>query len=506
MSIYIDVDGCCLNDSLPGGRLFLNEALPCLTEKTGGAGVLLAYDAKTGVFNVLDAAKAMDGQCADWTKHNGTGEGGIVRVDDMRHGDLFVDFGAAFGNGWRRSELYPRLKEAGVKIASYIHTLAPYSTPGAYESVVVVNFLYYLGALLQYADIVMVPANDILEEIDGLRRTLGLGLIQEYAAKPEGMAEVIAEAATCSPLARLANLFLNKRKGAYNSQLAPVNTDCMFPAYNLGSPIKLYLPCHDGISFELTDYVWTAGNTVNIRMKVRGSYRRGLCLRMDFSTFNGWQSATLYANNLPVGKIEASGRATRTIPIPASCIGIDRKLTIHMDLPNAAAPRDVDPASGDTRLLALRLFEMRVFDEDPYFACRSGEPLFFGGNDGAVAAQYCLEGVSSPEKNFTWTDGEIVTMRFCPFDFEGLPKSITLHYRTFLPEEHVRVLVNDSEIANYVARGEEVRTLSLPSNCLSADGFVMVSLRLPDAISPSQLNKGPDVRHLALQLFSVVLK
>ena len=507
MSIYIDVCGRCLNDSLPGGQLVLSKVLPGLSKKDGLSVVLLAYDAKSGVFDVLDIGKVLDETFTEYAKRDESGQKEVVGVDDMRHGDLFVDFAAAFGNGWRRSELYPRLKEAGVNIVSYIHTLAPYSTPCEYESVFVVNFLYYVGALLQYADLVIAPDRGILDEIDGLRKELGLRVAPKCHAASGEIAGIIADAAKNSPVKRLANHFLNKwmtvdkRRNASDGA-----SNCLFPDYNLGAPVRLYLPCHDGISFELTDHVWTDGNTVNIRMKVRGSYRRGLCLRMDFSTFNGRQCATLYANDAPIGRIEACGRTTRTIPIPASCLGEDRELTLRMELPDAAAPCDVIPGHGDVRRLALRLFEMRVFDEDPYFACRSGEPLFFGGDDGAVAAQYCLEGVSRPEKNFTWTDGEIVTMRFCPFDFDGVPKSITLHYKTFLPEEHVIVLVNGGEIANYVAQGEETRTLSLPSNCLSADGFVMVSFRLPDAVSLSKLGRGADIRRLALQLFSVMLE
>ena len=509
MSIYIDVCGRCLNDFLPGGQLVLSKVLPGLSKKNGLSVVLLAYDAKSGMFDVLDINKVLDETSTEYAKRNEFGRIEVVGVDDMHHGDLFVDFGAAFGNGWRRSELYPRLKEAGVKIASYVHTLAPFSTPCEYESVFVVNFLYYVGALLQYADLVIAPDRDILDEIDGLRKEIGLRMVPEYPAAPEVIEEIICTAAKDNPLGRLARIFrkINKRVTTGKRRNVDDGSDSLFPDYHLGAPIRLYLPCNDGISIKLSDFIWTEGNSVNVRLKVRGSFRRGLCLKMDFTTlFDSRQRAILYANEVKIGKILASGCATRTIPIPASCLGEDRNLTIHMDLPDAVAPCELDPSSRDKRLLALCLSEMSIFDEDPYFACRAGEPLFFAENDGAVAAQYCLEGVSRPEKNFTWTDGEIVTMRFCPFDFEGIPKSFTLHYKTFLPEEHVIVLVNDSEIANYVACGEETRTLSLPSNCLSSDGFVMVSFRLPDAVSPSELGRGPDIRRLALQLFSVVLK
>lgn len=506
MSIYMDVSGCCLNDSLPGGQPLLRKVLQDLSKKEGLSVVLLAYDARTGVFDVLDRDKVLDGAFPECEKQDESGRIEVVGVDDMRHGDVFVDLGAAFGNGWRRSELYPRLKQSGVKIVSYVHTLAPYSTPCEYESVFVVNFLYYVGALLQYADIVVASDRTIIGEIDSLRKEIGVPMALEYPSAPEGIADIVADSARNHPLVRLANLVRNKKVVADKRRAVGDGLAGLFPDYHLGAPIRLYLPCNDGIDIRLSDAVWTEGNAVNIRLKVCGSFRRGLCLKLDFTTLlNSRQRAVLYANEAMIGKMEASGQATRTIPIPASCLGEDRNLTIHMELPDAVAPCKLNPSSRDTRLLALCISEMRIFDEDPYFACRAGEPLFFGVDDGAFAAQYCLEGVGKSEKESTWTDGEIVTMRFCPFDFNGIPKSITLHYKTFLPEEHVGVVVNDVEIANYVARGEEKKEIALPSNCVSSDGFVMVSLHLPDAISPFELDKTPDQRRLALKLFSVQL-
>ena len=504
MNIYLDVDGCCLNDSLPGGQLVLQKVLSDLLTRDGLTVVLLDYEATTGVFRVLDADEVAKGAAGC----NVNGEPRwkeAIGVDKFGAGDLFVDLGAAFGNGWKRSELYPRLKGAGVKIASYVHDFAPYSNPSAFDSRLVVSFLYYIGAFLQYADLIIAPTQKIIDEIDGLTKELGFGAVPKYAAADDGIAGIILAGMKRSPFWRLAGLFRKGGEDPTNWQDGDSATDSLFPDYNLGSPVKLFLPSHDGIVFELTDYVWTVGNTVNIRIKVRGAFRRGLCLKMDFDTFNGRQVATLFANEKPIGEIDACGKVTRTIPIPAYCLGEDRKLTIRMELPNAIAPCEVFPTNGDTRRLALRLFEIRLFDEDPYFACRGGEPLYFAENDGAFAAQYCLAGVCRPEKGFTWTYGEIVTMRFCPFDFNGAPKSITLHYKTFLPEERVGVVVNDVEIANYVARGEEKKEIPLPANCVSPDGFVMVSLRLPDAISPFEFNKTPDHRRLALKLFSVQL-
>ena len=94
-------------------------------------------------------------------------------------------------------------------------------------------------------------------------------------------------------------------------------------------------------------------------------------------------------------------------------------------------------------------------------------------------------------------------MHFFFSAFEGKPHAFALHYGAFLPEEHVSITANGREIANFVARGEETRSFDLPENAITAEGFLSLTLHLPDVISPKELGKGKDVRQLALRLFSI---
>lgn len=277
-----------------------------------------------------------------------------------------------------------------------------------------------------------------------------------------------------------------------------------FPDVNLGSPVRFDLPCHEGLSCDAGNNVWSEGERTVIRAKIRGAYRRGLCFSLDYATYQGSQSADVYVNDAPVGRIDGSARATCVFPIPASCVGEARELTVRFEIHGAVSPAEV-VNNGDGRRLALRFFDMRFYDEDGYFAYRRGEDLFFGLENGAVAAQYCLKGISSPERPYAWTDGEKTVMRFCPFEFDGSPRSLTLHYRTFLDKEHVGIAVNGVGIADYIATGEETKTVEIPASCASADGYMTVELLLPDAASPKELQMGADGRKLALSLFSVRL-
>ncbi len=87
-----------------------------------------------------------------------------------------------------------------------------------------------------------------------------------------------------------------------------------------------------------------------------------------------------------------------------------------------------------------------------------------------------------------------------------VPSQLILRYRTLLPAEHVVVSVGDTEIDRYVAHGEEEKIISIPPSAIKLGGCVVVTLALPDAVSPRELGRGADARVLALRLFAVRLE
>jgi glycosyltransferase involved in cell wall biosynthesis len=694
MKIYMDLSCFGRTNYSPGIQRVVCELLKRLLKQDGLPIVPLRYEEPVHAFYALDSKAVLKWVEADEGRLEESATLGRIKIDDFAPGDLFFDLDAAWVMTWRRSDLYPRLKDAGVKIVSYVYDIIPFTNPEVLSVGFVTNFLFYLGAVLEYADIILAPTQSTLDEIAalqdrlGLRRTRGKatwlgadfceakgngspttpcpaavnatsgryvlmvdtlqplknhavvldafdkglfarGLNLVLAGKVgwkveplerrirehplfgrqlfllEGMDDAtigyLYDHAFCVAFATLREGFglptiesfrhgtpviasdipvlrevggeycryfdphspnsfveavsplidseeeynaLRKKVSSYrpttwaevadriagvlrdassfagakrilyrlgrifgNStrRAATVSFDDGAPSFadvNLGSPIHFYHPCHSGLSVDMQGSVWTEGNEAVIRVKARGAFRRALCLTMDFDTFNGKQSATLYVNDVHVGDFVACGRSCRVFSIPVSAIGEKRELAIRLELPDASRPGEVIQ-SGDTRPLALHLFDMRLFDEDGYFACHRGEDLYFGEDDGAVAVQYCVEGASHPEKKFTWTNGDKLVMRLLPFNLDDPPRSFTMHYTTLLKKEHVIALVNGKEVADYIAGGEERKTIAIPAECASEDGSVTITLLLPDAVSPRELNKGQDGRKLALRLFSL---
>ncbi len=692
MSIYIDISCFSQTNYRAGIQRVLREILYRLLQRDDLPIVLIGYEESTRAFCKMDSGMALK-----WLEMT---EGALPETARREHfdldalgpDDLFFDLDAVWVQTWRRTDLYPRLKRIGVKILSYIYDIIPFTNPEVLHSGFVVNFLYYLGAALQYSDVIMASTQSTLDEIAALQKDLGLRKTRSFAtwlgadfnqkAGEESKAEPHPEAlraasgqfvlmvGTIQPLknhalvldafdkelfSRGLNLVMAGRMGwkvdafaervrkhplfgrqlfllegmddatidflyhrafcvafatlregfglptieafqhgtpvlasdipvlrevggdfcryfdphspdsfisaisplldspealqALREKIAtyrPVTWDAVadkiagllrkaqsqslvhrlarrinqwthpvdvLPAFtfwggsnlyadmNLGSPVRFYLPCHSGVTIDMNGNVWTEGPTTCIRLKMHGEFK-ALCLSADFSTFNGAQPVSLFANDTPIDSFTVLGRSKWLFSIPGSCLGPDKILVLRFEFEKAITPDELIH-NGDKRRLALRLFDMRFFAEEDYYLCKRGESLSFAEDDGSQALWYCPKGVSHAEKTFTWTCDDKVIMYFHFPVSDGIPQTVTMHYKTFLPEEHVAVFVNDREIANYVAQGEETQTLDLPSDVREADGFITFSLHLPDAISPKRLGKGADGRKLALRLFSI---
>jgi hypothetical protein len=254
--------------------------------------------------------------------------------------------------------------------------------------------------------------------------------------------------------------------------------------------------------FCMKDYHWTQGNEAEISFVIKGDVR-DYFLDMEHRTYTPRQPVTLYANGREVAKYVAQGREKRRVHIPFSCIKPDKTLVLRFELPGAISPDEVRH-NGDKRQLALGFYALGLFAA-PMDEVR-GKTLSFVGADGAPARKRCLEGVGQPEKAFSWTVGDKLSMKFPVAPHPDKALSVTLRYGTLLPKERVIVSANGQTIATYVAKGDGKRKFMVPPTCFSDDGTVTLTFSFPDAVSPKELGQGGDDRKLALRLYSVTLK
>jgi len=132
-----------------------------------------------------------------------------------------------------------------------------------------------------------------------------------------------------------------------------------------------------------------------------------------------------------------------------------------------------------------------------YYKCVLGCDYFFADKD--TDERILIEGVHQIEKWGRWTKGN-ETIIYLNTDKPAKNLILDLEYRVFNPEQHVKVLVNDHVIDEYVeTTGESRRQFMIPGK-INITGALTIRFFLPDAASPKSIGMSEDSRVLSLGL------
>jgi hypothetical protein len=147
---------------------------------------------------------------------------------------------------------------------------------------------------------------------------------------------------------------------------------------------------------------------------------------------------------------------------------------------------------GSTQLALIR--ELITDLEPPFLEIDFRE----GGNSCAFA----MEGWSGQETIHRWTEGTQSTLTFStPPHYCGYILQLLLWPFTVagsLPEQRLRVLVNETEIAHFSVTRQSFLSCSVPSVLLPTEGSMTIRFLHADATSPASLGVSNDVRRLGL--------
>lgn len=182
MSIYIDVTNLMEVEYITGIQRVVREVIIRLIKRNQLKVILLKSITKTESFVILDNNKFND----YFMNHIGRREDVLTNetcdIMNLSSKDIFFDIDSVWNSRYRRSLLLKRLKENGVKLAVYIYDIIPITHPQYCHENTVFNFLDYIGAYLQYADILIASAQSTLDEINALLFKLGLDSIPGYVS------------------------------------------------------------------------------------------------------------------------------------------------------------------------------------------------------------------------------------------------------------------------------------------------------------------------------------
>ena len=100
-----------------------------------------------------------------------------------------------------------------------------------------------------------------------------------------------------------------------------------------------------------------------------------------------------------------------------------------------------------------------------------------------------------------WTTGKKARIHFTDIDAKKDLSLILSYNKVFGEQQHVVILANGKQIADYVAKGPEEKQFIVPLALLK-DNALDVEICLPDATKPDN----GDRRELALWMKSIVLR
>lgn len=177
MKIYVDITKLLGVSYLTGIQRVVREVVLRMLQKSEEEIVLISYNEGYHLYEIVDVKRFQD-----YFEH-GIGEREELITDEvldwqtLQAGDILFDIDGVWNLPLRRSVLLPQLKANGVKLVVYIYDIIPITHPQFFFGETLNNFMNYIGAYLQYADLIMASAQSTLDAIDVLLKQLELPAI-----------------------------------------------------------------------------------------------------------------------------------------------------------------------------------------------------------------------------------------------------------------------------------------------------------------------------------------
>lgn len=174
MKIYIDVTNLMSVNFVTGIQRVVREVVLELFENPGLDLFLLNYENEKQCFEILDNERFRQYFKNGKGLKNEIKTHGRCLPENLEQGSIFFDIDSVWNARVRRSEILPVLKERAVKIAVFVHDIIPITHPQYCHANTTYFFMNYIGAYLQYADLIITSTESTLNEIRKLQKRLEL--------------------------------------------------------------------------------------------------------------------------------------------------------------------------------------------------------------------------------------------------------------------------------------------------------------------------------------------
>ena len=181
-TIYIDVTNLTSVSFLTGVQRVVRNVSGEMYKTIPDRLCFIAFDDQEGFYKVLDSENFVKYLEGNKNLENKIFSGKNIGLSDMKPGDIFFEIDAGWNMPYKRSVLLPKLKRYGVKIAVYVYDILPIILPQYTHIRTRLNFTNYIGAYLQYADVIIASAQSTLDAINDLSDKLGLKRIPGFVS------------------------------------------------------------------------------------------------------------------------------------------------------------------------------------------------------------------------------------------------------------------------------------------------------------------------------------
>ena len=174
VKIYIDITNVLQVKFTTGIQRVVRNVVIQLINITNKQIILLCGNSKGDGFRVVNNEKFLSYNNENKEINNPSYmlEKSII-PEEIEAGDVFFDLDSAWNTAYRRSTLLSVLKSRGVRTAVYIYDIIPIRYPQFCHINTVFQFMDYIGAYLQYGDLLITSTRTVLDDVMKLKDEIG---------------------------------------------------------------------------------------------------------------------------------------------------------------------------------------------------------------------------------------------------------------------------------------------------------------------------------------------
>lgn len=257
--------------------------------------------------------------------------------------------------------------------------------------------------------------------------------------------------------------------------------------------------CVEGFSGNEGNLTWTVGKQSKMDFELDGKYTN-LLLEIDCSTTRYRpERLSIYANDHFVSEHIVKNRGVISTVIPAEYIE-NNKLILEFRHPDAISPLSTGLAT-DSRVLGICMFKLSLSNtkSDLQFLHENmlENKIQIDFSASGNSEEFILNGWWDQEKEHRWTSASadfyfaVPDKLTCKMDIQGKP----------FKDGPVEILVNGQTLSTMKwTRNEPSKSIVIPADMIEEKGYIIITLKVPEAVSPKSLSLSNDSRVLGIIL------